>query len=295
MKRRLTVFAAVALAVVLVGGAPVAWAASKATYYVSLGDSLAASFQPIGFGADFEGTHGYAEQLFKAARATDDQLRLVKLGCGGETSSSLVTGVGSPCTYPHGSQLAEAVAFLEAHTGQIEFITIDIGANDVLGPCFHPETGVFDAACVTELTPSIEANIATILDTLEDAAPGVPIVGMSYYNPFLGFWTLIPGPDGEFLAQLDAQGVTVLNGAVVTAFLGGGAFVADVAGAFDIDNFSDTTFLKSFGVVPVNVANTCVWTWFCTIPPGPPIGPDVHATSFGYGVIARAFLEVLPA
>jgi hypothetical protein len=87
----------------------------------------------------------------------------------------------------------------------------------------------------------------------------------------------------------------VLNGAVVTAFLGGGAFVADVAGAFDIDNFSDTTFLKSFGVVPVNVANTCVWTWFCTIPPGPPIGPDVHATSDGYGVIATAFLEVLPA
>jgi len=148
------------------------------------------------------------------------------------------------------------VAFLEAHTGQIEFITIDIGANDVLGPCFDPETGVFDAACVTELTPSIEANIATILDTLEDAAPGVPIAGMSYYNPFLGFWTLIPGPVGEFLAQLDAQGVSLLNGAVVTALLGGGAFVADVAGAFDIDNFSDQTFLKSFGVVPVNVANT---------------------------------------
>jgi lysophospholipase L1-like esterase len=194
MKRRLTMFAAVALAVVLVGGAPVASAASKATYYVSLGDSLAASFQPIGFGSDFEGTQGYAEQLFKAARATDDQLRLVKFGCGGEISSSLVTGVGSPCTYPHGSQLAEAVAFLEAHTGQIEFITIDIGANDVLGPCFDPETGVFDAACVTELTPSIEANIATILDTLEDAAPGVPIAGMSYYNPFLGSGRSFRGP-----------------------------------------------------------------------------------------------------
>jgi len=80
MKRQLTVIAAVALAVVLVGGTPVASAASKATYYVSLGDSLAASFQPIGFGSDFEGTQGYAEQLFKAARATDDQLRLVKLG-----------------------------------------------------------------------------------------------------------------------------------------------------------------------------------------------------------------------
>lgn len=277
----------------VVGASPMARAATKAMYYVSLGDSLAASFQPIGFGPDFEGTQGYAEQLFKAARATDDQLRLEKLGCGGETSSSLVTGIGSPCTYPHGSQLAEAVAFLEAHTGQIEFITIDIGANDVLGPCFDPETGVFDAACVTALTPSIEANVATILDTLEDAAPGVPIAGMSYYNPFLGFWTLIPGPVGEFLAQLDAQGVTMLNGAVVTAFQDGGALVADVAGAFDIDNFSDTTFLRNFGVVPVNVANTCAWTWFCTIPPGPPIGPDVHATSDGYGVIAAAFEQVL--
>jgi lysophospholipase L1-like esterase len=294
MKRRLTVFAAVALAVVLVGGAPLATAASKATYYVALGDSLAASFQPIGFGSDFEGTQGYAEQVFKAARATDDQLRLVKLGCGGETSSSLVTGVGSPCTYPHGSQLSEAVAFLEAHAGQIEFITIDIGGNDVIG-CSDPATGVPDAGCVAATMPDTQDNIATVLAALQDAASGVRIVGMSYYNPFLGYWTLIPGPVGESLAHIGAESVAVANAAIVQAFQDGGALVADVAGAFDIDNFSDTTFLKSFGVAPVNVANACNWTWFCTIPPGPPIGPDVHPTSDGYGVIATAFLEVLPA
>jgi hypothetical protein len=43
----------------------------------------------------------------------------------------------------------------------------------------------------------------------------------------------------------------------------------------------------------VNVANACTWTWFCLVPPGPPIGFDVHATSEGYGVIADAFEVVL--
>lgn len=50
------------VAAALVGASPVARGATKATYYVSLGDSLAASFQPIGFGPDFEGTEGYAER-----------------------------------------------------------------------------------------------------------------------------------------------------------------------------------------------------------------------------------------
>jgi hypothetical protein len=31
-----------------------------------------------------------------------------------------------------GSQLEEAVAFLEEHPGEVTFVTIDLGANDVL-------------------------------------------------------------------------------------------------------------------------------------------------------------------
>ena len=41
---------------------------------------------------------------------------------------------GGVCVYPSGSQLNEAVAFLEAHAGAVTLVTIDIGANDLL-PC----------------------------------------------------------------------------------------------------------------------------------------------------------------
>jgi hypothetical protein len=53
----------------------------------------------------------------------------VKLGCGGETTLTMV--LGAPwCGFPAGSQLAEAEQFLNAHHGEIAFVTIDVGAND---------------------------------------------------------------------------------------------------------------------------------------------------------------------
>lgn len=100
-----------------------ALAATPAHYYLALGESLAASAQPNG---DFQ--HGYAEQLYEKLRQQDPGLRLVKLGCGGETTTSMVYGtqnpdVASSCgppsfylrNYPHKTQLAEAVSFLKAH------------------------------------------------------------------------------------------------------------------------------------------------------------------------------------
>jgi hypothetical protein len=45
-----------------------------------------------------------------------------------------------------------------------------------------------------------------------------------------------------------------------------------------------------FGGVPRNVLFVRQWTWMFT---PPPFGPDIHANTAGYGVIAQAFLEVL--
>lgn len=41
----------------------------------------------------------------------------------------------------------------------------------------------------------------------------------------------------------------------------------------------------------MNVALICQWTWECA---PPPVGPNEHANAAGYGVIAQAFLAVLP-
>jgi hypothetical protein len=128
---------------------------------LSLGDSAAAGLQAIGWGEN----HGYADRLFDLARSEFTQLRLVKLGCSGETSESLISGVGNPypCSYPSGSQLDEATSFLQSHPGQIKFITIDIGANDALAPCWDPSTGVFELTCVEAQLPAMQADLAYII------------------------------------------------------------------------------------------------------------------------------------
>jgi lysophospholipase L1-like esterase len=145
-------------------------------YYVSLGDSLAESFQP---NLDFQ--HGYAEQLYAALRVQDPTLKLVKLGCGGETTLSMVDpylpyegrGASHFCDFPHGSQLAEAVSFLNAHRNFVRLVTIDIGANDV-----------FQFGDGAEAV--IGANLPRILaDVRAAAGPAVPILGMNYYDPFV--------------------------------------------------------------------------------------------------------------
>jgi hypothetical protein len=135
------ILAAAAVSATLLGP-PLARADNGVEYYVSLGDSLAVGEQPSN--AYFDSTNqGYADQLWRSRRTSDHGLVLVKLGCSGETTTSMVEGFpfgirfppphgGALCHYRHGSQLADAVAFLERHPGQIAFVTIDIGANDIL-------------------------------------------------------------------------------------------------------------------------------------------------------------------
>lgn len=306
MKRRLgLLLAMVLLAPAFVWTASSASAASGTSYYLALGDSLAASCQPTGppfcFGYYVTetgvGGQGYTDLLYKAVRGNYADLRLVNRSCGGESTGSMIVGraAGSVCTYPEGSQLSSAVTFLQAHRGEIAFITIDLGGNDILRPdmgnCFDANTGLLGEACVQAQLPAIGTNLATILGALSAAAPGVPVLGMSYYDPFLGYWVLVPGPTGQAIARADEAVMEELNTALVADYQAGGALVADVAGTFAISDFTDMVELKGYGQVPLNVANACNWTWFCT---PPPLGPDIHATTDGYREIANAFEAVLP-
>jgi len=274
MKRLLFVVAIVALAAVtwMTGAAS---AASKASYYLSLGDSLAA-------GADKQ----YPDQLFKAVRDDYKQLRLVKMGCGGETALGMIVGdVGcAPGIYAHGSQLNEALAFLQAHPGEVAFITIDIGANDILDlyRCVDFQTFLIDSTCVDTNLPTVEGNMATILQFLDAAAPGVPIYGMTYYDVFLGTWYLgYPG-----IALADHPVVKDINDAFASSYETNGAIVADVWAAFDSDNFQAMQ-TRDWGDVPTNVSHICDWTGFCA-------NLDIHPNVTGYGVIAGAFEDVIP-
>jgi len=122
----------------MAGGAPAlasshrAAATTSQSFYLSLGDSLAHGVQPNAQGVSVETKQGYPDQLFTALHLGNPVLKLVKLGCPGETTGTMING--GICSYPTGSQLAQAAAFLSRHRGYVQLVTIDIGAND-LNPC----------------------------------------------------------------------------------------------------------------------------------------------------------------
>jgi lysophospholipase L1-like esterase len=222
---------------------------------------------------------GYPEQVLAIARARLPKLSLVKLGCPGETTTTMIAG--GKCSYPHGSQLDEALSFLRAHRSFVAFITIDIGANDF--PCQEVQ-------CIPAGVAAIQQNLPVILAALREAAgPDVPIVGMTIYNPFLAAWLL--GPAGQAYAIFTAtQVIGPLNALLRGTFLASGALVADVEGAFASNDFATLVVLPGIGPVPRNVALICLWTWACA---PPPLGADNHANTAGSAVIAAAFAQAL--
>jgi lysophospholipase L1-like esterase len=269
--------------------------ASSPSYYLSLGDSGAQGYQPIGGPATASAppgyTHGYSDQLFKVARAEFDGLELVKLACFAESTTTMIAGSGL-CAFAAGSQLAEAEAFLATHRDQIAFITLEIGANDILGTdvdCVDLSAGTIDASCVQAALPTTEAQIRVIVERLRAAAPGVPLVAANYADPLLGLWVLRPGPVGQLLAYSNAMTVDAFNAALESAYAVEGVAVADVAGTFATDDFTDSVVTSNWGPLPLNVARVCLWTWFCSKQyPG-----NVHPNTDGYSVIADTFLAAL--
>ncbi|MGH2540051.1 MAG: SGNH/GDSL hydrolase family protein [Actinomycetota bacterium] len=249
-------------------------------YYLALGDSLSTGFQPN----RGETAHGYVDVLARRIRKdVIPDLVLRNVGCSGETSRSLITGERSPCSHPAGSQLQAAVNFLTAHPGDVAFITIDIGANDLLNRCLQ-RTLLIAKSCAADLAPKLGDRVMQIIDALSSAAgPAVPIVGMTYYDPFLGLWGLAPG--GRHLAHADQRAWSVFDEGLATAYGDAGAAIADVASTFRIDDFEDTVVVPGRGRIPVNVALACRWTWFCS----PRFLTDPHANRTGYRRIAGTF------
>jgi len=265
-------------------------------YYVSLGTSLSVGVQPNGSGIPLPTNDGYADQLFASIKPAFDaggtqprELRLVKFGCPGETLENMTNG-GS-CPYVAGSQLDAAVDFLADNSGKVHLVTIDMGANDFRNAGCIATTVDFE--CLNAVSAQIATDLAAVLATLRTAAgPDTNIVGMNYYNPYLASW--LEDAAGQALAVESSLGAAVLMGILGTTYATAGMPMADVAAAFESDNFS--TIVESSqpppnDLLPVSVANICEFTYMCD---SDPVGPDIHANSGGYGRIADALAAALP-
>jgi lysophospholipase L1-like esterase len=279
--------AAVALALACAGctsGATARQARPRVSYYLSLGDSLSQGVQPDAAGASVPTQQGYANRLYAELRRGDPGLRLVKLGCSGETTHTMING--GICRYPGGSQLAAAVSFLRApaHRGRVSLITIDIGANDP-DSCVTRSTFGSAVSCIARSFPDTLTNLRKIMSALRAAGGSrVRIIGMSYYVPTLAQWR--KGLLGEALARASEAVVVGYNRLLTGVYTAYGARVANVFSAFHSGDFSGSVTVRGIGSLPPNVAAICRWTWECA---SAPRGPNEHADAAGYDVIAQAF------
>src|ERR1700689_1541162 len=117
MSLRLLGVALCAVTLALLASAPAGAAAPR--YYLSLGDSLAQGMQPDAAGLTLNTNEGYADQLLAMEKRRIPSRKLVKLGCGGETTTSFLTGRGNSgdalllgCNPAGGSQIVAAERFL---------------------------------------------------------------------------------------------------------------------------------------------------------------------------------------
>jgi lysophospholipase L1-like esterase len=290
---------AAALAVTIAVLAPAAAQAAKPKYYLALGDSLSVGVQPNSSGVSVETRKGYADQLLALKRRSIPGLRLYNLGCGGEdTASMLGTGPKAHCQYSgdrriglgtnrKGSQIAAAEKFLRGHRGQVAFVTIDIGANDV-DSC--APGGNVNLTCLNAGVAAIKKNIPKISKRLRAAAGrDVTIVGMTLYDPFLELYFF---PSTRGVATLSVALAKQVNQTITDGHKRNGVTkVADVSTAF---RTTDTSLVSYTGPltnnqpqqVPRNVERICKYTWMC-VPR--PVGPNIHANTTGYAVIANTF------
>ncbi|MCC3652342.1 SGNH/GDSL hydrolase family protein [Streptomyces sp. S07_1.15] len=251
-----------------------------ATYYVSLGDSLASGYQPDA-GQDTD--VAYTDKLFETLKKSNPGLEHIRLGCSGETTETFIGG--GKCDYPDAnSQLDAALQALYEHKGSVAYVTIDIGANDIRA-C-SGATGAIDPACMAEASRTIGTNLTEITGKLRKAgSASTQYAGMTYYNPFLAAWLL--GESGQQTAKSSAAVVKAGNEAIAGVYRTADYKVADVAAAFGSDDFDTRVELPGIGSVPANVAKICELTWQCT-------HQDIHANAAGHELIAATFAEVLP-
>ena len=256
------------------GGSPtVAQAATTPVEYdVAMGDSLAA-----GTGASTT-ADDYVSLVYQHELTRHPGLQLENLGCGGATTASVIHGPG--CSYTTGTQLGDAEAFLRSHPGQVEMLTIDIGANDVDG-CIG-SSGI-NTSCLQTGLNQITTDLPLILSGLRAADPTLAIYGMDYYDPFLDQW--LAGASGQTVAQESEAGGVTLNNELGQIYNANKAAMADPATLFQTANFALTGSYNGT-TVPENVSLISAWTWMCS-------ENDIHANDEGHAELALAFESVI--
>jgi lysophospholipase L1-like esterase len=220
------------------------------SYVVALGDSLAASLGVIAPNL------GYVSRFHSVVAERDGiAYGLRNYGVSGETSGTLIRS----------GQLDEALDFIRDN--EVAYVTIDIGANDLLGHLGSEDCSedIEDPACQDRLAPALEAyraNLDRILGDLRDAAgDATPIYFLATYNPFsLGLGLSLEAASNDATDQLNQV-------------------AADVAAEYEVVVADGATPLRGTASVTTHMLDT---------------PPDIHPNSAGHDLLAQALVGVLP-
>jgi lysophospholipase L1-like esterase len=261
-------------------------------FYVSIGDSYAAGWQPAdstrsgGTTISYGGTNtdGFAYQL--AARPLGlTGLTLVNYGCSGATTTSMLEDDGCPAAllgpkaplYPEQSQADAALAFIGAHRDELGLITVVIGANDVT-PCTHA-TDL--RTCLRKPLATLARNLDAFLPRLRAAAgPDTPIVGLTYPDVILGGYVSRTDSGGALATRAAAGFRQLINPTLARRYAAIGAGFVDVTAATGAYiPLTSTAYVEPYGVVPQAVARACQLTYYCQL-------MDLHPRTAGYTLMA---------
>lgn len=186
------------------------------TYYLALGDSLTVgahsqngTFDPgdracSNPSLDATGGGGWVCIFASKLHSLYPKAQLTNLALDGEDTCSFLTGKvcgattrsmngeGAPPYNPATeTQMHAARAFLKTHAGQDGVITLEIGANDVLGLYQLAQSNPQRAlAQLPTVVHRAESNDDTIFRRLRASAPNADLLLFDVYNPFAGSTTV---------------------------------------------------------------------------------------------------------
>ncbi len=264
-------------------------------FYVSIGDSYAAGYQPTtSRKVGHTTTAGFAYRLADEATINGQHLTLVNYGCGGATTVSLVKQIGCKpqalgpggITYSGKTQAAAALAFIAAHKADVALVTVSIGGNDITSCAKAKDV----TGCLTDALKNVKTNLTGFLRDLRSAAgSNVRIVGITYPDVILGDYVSSKASERALAPISVAAFKSLINPALRAAYQSVNATFVDVTtatGAYI--PFSQTTQFAPYGKVPVAVAKVCRLTYFCQF-------QDIHPRDDGYQLIADLIKKTLPA
>lgn len=241
-------------------------------YYLALGDSFAYGFQPgkprTAPPSSFD--TGYVDVFAARLRKLSPSLRVVNYGCPGESTGTFIAGecpargdVKALHSFYRGAQLDAAMAFLQAHPGDVSPITVTLWGNDWLPVLLNTCDG--SVACARKQAPSetkaFAGRLTAILRQIRAAAPDAEIIVTGAWNP-----------DPNSLQQLRA---------VYRSFE---AAIARVAAGSQAKIARMLPVLNPAGSLQAQRARLCKFTFICS-------KGDPHPTDVGYRAIADAVVR----